>query len=68
MPMYSKSEKFVVEIWELIYLYMIMLQPCIMKMSLFDFLCAESRYEEENPPIIHENKLLKGFAHAKVDV
>ena len=68
MPMYSKSEKFVVEILELIYLYMIMLQPCIMTMSLFDFLCAESRSEEENPLIIHENELLKGFAHAKVDV
>jgi hypothetical protein len=62
---YSKSEMFVVEIWEFIYLNMIMFQPCIMTMSLFDFLCAGSRSEEEYPPIIHENELLKGFAYGK---
>jgi hypothetical protein len=44
---------------------MIMLQPCIMTMSLFDFLCAGSCSKEENPPMIHEYELLKGFAHGK---
>jgi hypothetical protein len=56
-----------VEIWELIYLYMITFQHCIMTRSFFENLhkhacknvfARESRSEEEYPSVIHENESL----------